>query len=274
MKRSCPALLDQILEGAAPSAIPGAVYREASGSIVALPAKPCTLDQLPAPKRRFFDHARYFREGGQAGLETKRGCAGTCIYCPEPKAKGRRVVCRNPASLVAELEDLLDQGVDVVHLCDSEFNHPPAHARAFCEALITAGLHQRLRWYAYCSPEAFDMDLAILMRQAGCVGINFGVDHGDAAMLRRLGRNYGPDQVRRTVAACKQSGIAVMYDLLLGGPGESRASLRCALDLMRETGGRPRRPFLRGARLSTYPPRPNGSGPRLSRQEPPLAWRG
>ena len=71
------------------------------------------------------------------------------------------------------------------------------------------------------------------MRRAGCVGINFGTDSGDAEMLRRLGRSDRPEEIAGAVAACHEHGIVVMLDLLLGGPGETRESTR-TLTLMKE----------------------------------------
>jgi radical SAM superfamily enzyme YgiQ (UPF0313 family) len=72
------------------------------------------------------------------------------------------------------------------------------------------------------------------MAEAGCVGINFGVDHGDETMLRRLGRNYGPEEIRRTAEACRKAGLALMFDLLLGAPGETQETILRTIDLMRE----------------------------------------
>ncbi|MCX7048737.1 MAG: B12-binding domain-containing radical SAM protein [Candidatus Sumerlaeota bacterium] len=214
--------------------LPGAVYRDDSGAIIEVAPAPPDIAAIPAPSRRWSDNARYFAEGGQAGIETKSGCPQRCLYCPEPHAKGSRARLRSPQSVVDECRDLLDQGVDVLHLCDSEFNLPPAHARAVCEALIASGLGERLQWYAYNAPEPFDADLARLMARAGCAGINFGVDHADEAMLRRLGRAHGPESLRTAAAACHEAGIAVMFDFLLGAPGETRESIARAIDAARE----------------------------------------
>ena len=116
-------------------------------------------------RRDLFDNRRYFREGGQAGFETKRGCSGRCIYCADPVSKGRVVRMRSPDSVASEIRSLLRQGIDVFHTCDSEFNIPPAHARAVCETLVETGLGERIRWYAYCAPAPFDSGLARLMRE-------------------------------------------------------------------------------------------------------------
>ncbi|HEO70700.1 MAG TPA: radical SAM protein [Candidatus Hydrogenedentes bacterium] len=226
-----PDLLDCLVAGETPTNVPGAVFRNDGEIVDCAPAFP-DFPSRPTPPRRFLDNRRYFAEGGQAGIETKRGCDQHCIYCVEPTAKGNRTRLRAPESVADEYADLLDQGIDVIHLCDSEFNQPHDHARACCETLIARGIAPHIRWYTYASPHPFDADLAQLMRLAGCVGINFGVDHADYAMLKRLGRNYTPDAIHTAVQACRDAGIAVMLDMLLGAPGETRETLARAIHLI------------------------------------------
>jgi hypothetical protein len=72
------------------------------------------------------------------------------------------------------------------------------------------------------------------MKKAGCVGIDFGVDHGNDEMLKLLGRHFGADDLKRTAQICHKHGIIFMYDLLLGGPGETQATLQETINLMTE----------------------------------------
>jgi hypothetical protein len=70
-------------------------------------------------------------------------------------------------------------------------------------------------------------------RRAGCIGINFGVDSGDGMMLKRIGREYTPEDILNTVDACKRAGIVVMLDLLIGSIGESEKSVISTIELMK-----------------------------------------
>jgi len=237
-----PALLDCIVAGRDPRGVPGVLHRTHDGVISVTPPAHADLAVRATPSRSFVDNPRYFAEGGQGGIETKRGCNGWCVYCVDPVAKGRRLRLRPPVSVAEEFAALLDQGVDTIHLCDSEFNLPPGHARAVCDALLRQGLAKgdsseatgSIRWYTYACPRPFDADLAGAIRRAGCVGVNFGVDHTDEGMLQRLGRKYGPEDIRRAVTACREAGIVVMCDMLLGSPGETRESIHRAIDFMRQ----------------------------------------
>lgn len=199
--------------------VSGLLWRK--GRILAANPPAWPQDLAIPPQRDAVNNAAYFRHGGQVGLETKRGCDRSCAYCADPLAKGPRLRPRNPEEIADEVQSLIQQGVDVLHLCDSEFNVAPDHARAVCDALIRRGLGGRVRWYAYLAVTPFDADLAQRMARAGCVGINFTSDSAAAAMLAVYRQPHRREHLAEAVRLCRDHRIAVMLDLLLGGPGET-----------------------------------------------------
>jgi radical SAM superfamily enzyme YgiQ (UPF0313 family) len=166
-------------------------------------------------------------------IETKRGCPKDCIYCVDPVGKGKKLRLRSPQSVSDEIEALLEMGIDHLHFCDSEFNIPEQHARDICLEMAARGLGDKLRWYTYATPAGFSQELAALFRKAGCIGVNFGVDSGCDNMLRSLGRDFSVEDLSQTADACRNEGIVSMFDLLLGGPGETRQSLRETIETMK-----------------------------------------
>ena len=217
------------------------------------PVSTVPLSRIPPMSRTLVDNRRYYLEGGQAGIETKRGCPMGCVYCADPLAKGSSTRLRPPEDVVAELGRLLGQGIEHVHICDSEFNVPEDHALEICGEIIRRGLGDRLHWYAYCKPGPFSRELAGQMRRSGCRGINFGADSGDEGMLGRLGRDFGPEEILSAARSCRENGIAVMFDLLLGAPGETRESIARTVERMMEIRCRPHRRHGRGQGLSRHP---------------------
>jgi radical SAM superfamily enzyme YgiQ (UPF0313 family) len=214
--------------------VPGLVWRENNTINSNPPSWPDSISL--ATSRKFIDNQSYFKHGGQCGLETKRGCNRLCIYCADPLSKGTKPRLRNPSEVANEVESLLSQGIDVLHLCDSEFNVPRDHAFAICEELNRRSLGGKVRWYAYLSPVPFDADLAKAMARAGCVGIDFTGDSGSELMLRTYRQQHTREDLAKAVRLCRMNNIKAMIDLLLGGPGETPRTIRETIEFIKQIG--------------------------------------
>lgn len=220
---SLVALLNELRGARRLNRVPGLAYRRDGAMHANSPSWPQTV--AFSSSRDLVDNAAYFRRGGQIGVETKRGCSRRCTYCADPLAKGTTHRLRDPAEVAAEIESLLELDIDVYHMCDPEFNLPANHAIDVCDELVRRGLGSRVRWYAYLTVLPFSEELARRMRRAGCVGINFTSDAANPAMLKTYGQPHLEGDMARAVERCRNNGIAVMLDMLLGGPGETPESV-------------------------------------------------
>jgi radical SAM superfamily enzyme YgiQ (UPF0313 family) len=55
-------------------------------------------------------------------------------------------------------------------------------------------------------------------------------------MLKRLGRDFSPDDIRNATRWSKEEGMAVMLDLLLGAPGETKSGIEQTVEIVRQSG--------------------------------------
>ena len=203
---------------------PGCVYRNSDRIIILNPTKKNFANRYASfqPRRNFANLNKYFSEGGQIGIETKHGCTQQCIYCVESSSNNNAIELRNPDAVIFEIEQLLDRGIHVFHWCDSEFNLPIEHAIQICNEIIKRGINKKIQWYTYCFPVPFTEELALMMEQAGCVGINFGVDSLHNDILQSLHKPYKYEDIQRLIKILRKTHISIMFDLLLGSPAESK----------------------------------------------------
>lgn len=213
-------LLAKALDPADRPNIPGLVWRKGD-RFIRNPASISDLSRASLSRRAWVNNLAYQQRGGMAGLETSRGCSGTCVYCADPLSKGTQERFRDPRDVGQEARSLVSQGITHVHLCDSECNRSVDHLRRVCEEWRPL----KWSWYAYARPCPFDAALAEAMVSAGCVGLNFGVDAGHDGMLKALGRDFTVQDIRSALRSAKKAGMRVMVDLLLGGPGETEDSV-------------------------------------------------
>ncbi|MBI5971013.1 MAG: cobalamin B12-binding domain-containing protein [Deltaproteobacteria bacterium] len=191
-----------------------------------------TSPAFGSPARRLLDNERYFRDGGMANVQTKRGCPFNCIYCTYPYLDGNRIRCREACAVVDELTGLCAAGLDYVFFVDDIFNHPAHQAADICRGIIERGL--KIKWTCFATPKGMTLELLNLMKEAGCKGVEFGTDAGSAKMLRNMGKGFTKDDIRTVSLLCAEAGIEAAHYLILGGPGETEETLQEAFDFMDE----------------------------------------
>jgi len=232
-EHALPLLIKKLVSNQDYRSVPGLIYRTDGGFRHNSPSY-TDLNNTLSRSRGAIDNQRYFVQGGMGNIETKRGCNKGCIYCADFLSKGKAFRLRSPNSVVDEIESLFIAGIDHFHFCDSEFNLPMTHAEDVCREIIRRGLGDKVRWYTYACPSPFGKEIATMFQKAGCAGINFGVDSGSDRMLRSLGRDFNTDDLKHTADICHKQGFIFMYDLLLGGPGETKETLRQTIEIMKQ----------------------------------------
>ena len=75
-------------------------------------------------------------------------------------------------------------------------------------------------------------DLVAAFREIGVTRVSLGAQSLDAATLRVLDRDHGPDDVRRAVGLLQAAGFAVNVDLMIAAPGQMLADVARDLDAL------------------------------------------
>lgn len=182
------------------------------------------LDEIPIPDRSGFDSEAYLRLGGMGNLQTKRGCPFRCAYCTYPIIEGRAVRLRSAEKVCNEIEDMLRIGIDHLFFVDSVFNYPMHQAEGICREMVRRRLP--IRWSCYAHPKFITPALLRLMQDSGCTGLEFGTEAAHDGMLRNLCKDFTVEDVRQASHLCREAGMPFCHSLLLGGPGETMATVR------------------------------------------------
>ena len=185
---------------------------------------------LQGPDRSLFETNRYLEEGGMGNIQTKRGCPFSCIYCTYPLLEGKKVRLRKTEEVVEEIEHITEQGVDFVYFVDDIFNYPPSYAETLCREIIRRKME--VKWTAFVNPGFLEETLLELMKEAGCVGVEFGTDSGSQRMLENYKKSFTRDDIIRSSKICSKLTINHCHYLLFGGPGEDEETIEESFHLM------------------------------------------
>ncbi|PSN11548.1 hypothetical protein C7293_23865 [filamentous cyanobacterium CCT1] len=190
------------------------------------------LDNLPFPAWDLMPYSGY--EGTNlmkdikpfVTIQSSRGCPHSCTYCPYPVTQGRNLRARSPQNVVDEL-DWLSKKLEVksVLFRDPEFALYRDRVVKICEGIIARNI--KMAWRCETRLKDLDESLIALMAQAGCIGINMGIESGDDEVLKNVKRRIIPlDQAQSIIKSCHKHNIESFCFFILGLPGETSKSAR------------------------------------------------
>ena len=214
------------------SLIKGLVWRH-NGEIVINPDRPFirSLDDLPLPRHDLLPLDKYRAPlvgGPYAFVVTSRGCPGGCRFCIKHVLYGDTVRFRSPEDVLAEVEQLVCLGVRDIHMYADLFTLNRDHVMGVCREILARGLS--VRWTCNSRVDFVDQEMLRAMARAGCWMISWGVESGDAEMLRRMHKGTTTDQVEWALRSAKQAGIMNWGYFIIGLPGETEESIRRTID--------------------------------------------
>ena len=220
-------------------AIPGAVFRRASGEIARGPASGLIgdLDALPPPHlaQPLFDPAWYADAGAPVvpgGILTSRGCPARCTFCAN-YVTGRAFRYREPRAVAREITEWHDGwGMTFFPIWDDAFTVKRARLLALCAEFER--LDFPFAFSAITRANLVTRELLEAMRRAGAVHVNFGVESGDNDVLAAIGKGIRTDQVVRALAWAKEAGLSTACNFMLGFPQEDEAALGRTLRFMEQ----------------------------------------
>jgi radical SAM superfamily enzyme YgiQ (UPF0313 family) len=224
-----PRLLDALSCGKDPAAIDGVLCqrtaRDPQGPRTQHPLTDCTVEDFS----RWVDVPRYLSRMAAVPVQTKRGCPFECVYCTYNLAEGRNYRLHPPEEVVGAIRRLAAEGFGDIEFVDNVFNSPYEHALAICQALAAERLPVRLQTLEL-NPRFLTDELLSAMEDAGFVGIGVTVESASDPVLAAIRKGYGAADVQRAATIVARHNIPCIWIFMLGGPGETQATVRQTLE--------------------------------------------
>ena len=229
--------LVELVRHSSPEA-PGLLYKNEFGWMET-PAKPFIkeLDKLPFPKWDLVPYQRYQMPKSSVHANvpflpmwTSRGCPIGCHYCPYPVGQGLPWRYRSAPNVVDEIEHLVkDLGIRYIIFRDPMFSLNQRRVVEICKGIVERGL--KFEWRCETRVDYLNEETLIAMAQAGCEGINFGVESSDVAIQQGVGRRpISVEKFETCVALCRKLGIKTFAFFIIGLPGDT---VRTILDTIK-----------------------------------------
>lgn len=231
-------LLSAVQEGRDLATVEGIAWRDGDEFRVNKP-RPLVQDlsSLPWPAYDLFpvEYYRMMRLPGCDPTEfslpvlSGRGCTFRCTFCYRMDTGFRP----------REAQDVLDEvsflqktyGIGYIDFSDELLMSSKQRTIDFCEAIIERGM--TFKWFCngrlnYATPEVLEV-----MKRAGCVFINYGIESVDDTVLKNMRKALRYDQIIAGVEATLKVGISPGLNIIFGNKGDNRETLRKAVDFLK-----------------------------------------
>ena len=217
-EKTLPALVLSMSRGGDPESVPGLSVNTARGVVHGPEVSPVEpLDALPFP----FTDAHPAPTDGSAYLETYRGCPHRCAYCFEAKGTAK-IRSLSWERIERDIDRVASTpGITSLSFIDSVFNLTPERLRRLSD-ILAPHAERGLRLHTIeVDIERIDDEAASLLARAGVVSVETGPQTTGERALALTERSLDPDRYLAGVRACRDAGISVESDLIIGLPGDT-----------------------------------------------------
>lgn len=226
-------LLSAIFEGRPADDIEGLVWKDARGNVKVNPRT--TFVKKPQLLLNPQTAPFYFEKSGMLNVQTKRGCPFGCIYCSYPIIDGRKVRTLDVPTVVDNISQMyFKHGIDYLFFTDSVFNIDREYNEELCHRIIESGV--KINWGAYFSPCSLTREDLELYQKSGLTHIEWGTDTLADKTLESYGKRFTWQDILQTSRWAGDLGIFYAHFMILGGAGETDATLDQTFERSKELG--------------------------------------
>jgi len=160
-----------------------------------------------------------------------RGCPFKCVFCSEPLTNPK-VRFRSPKNIVDEMEKFSKElGITHFFFLDSNITLKRQQIEDVCREILKRGL--KVTWEGWTRANLVDLNILKLMKQAGMIRISYGIESGDPELLKIIKKEVSHSDMLNAFKMTEEVGIEVACSLMIGLPGETRASAERTIEFVR-----------------------------------------
>lgn len=222
-------LVQRIADGQDWHGVRGLSFKDADGNMVHEPERPVTnVNQLPPPAYHLADPGIYAAVSGvrELAYTSSVGCPYQCNYCTDQVFYKRRFNAYSVERVVNELADLVPRyDIEHVPLFDSNFLVDRKRAVAIAQGIIASGV--KFQWDFQTSTDFLALmseDDVRVLADSGVHHIGFGTESASQEVLTLMNKRFQHvEQMVETARKTHLAGIHVVFNIILGYPGETEA---------------------------------------------------
>jgi radical SAM superfamily enzyme YgiQ (UPF0313 family) len=186
------------------------------------------LNSLPYFDWDLFDTKKILEtKNGWLDINLSRGCPFKCSFCCNPILNKIKKIShtrrRSVVNSINEIKYVMSRFcVSVISFLDDEFI---ANRRWLYSFLKQFKKEIGLKFKIEARVDTFDEDKAKLLKNSGCMEIQFGVESGSDKIRKFINKGVTKDKIRESFNLCKKYKINTYAYIMIGFPIETKEDL-------------------------------------------------
>lgn len=159
-----------------------------------------------------------------------RGCTFKCNFCYRMDQGFRP---RSAESIIDEIQFLKSEyGITFITFSDELLMSSKQRVEELCNAFLRKKLN--VKWDCNGRLNYASSDVLKLMKAAGCVFINYGIEAFDDRILRNMNKSLTTKQIIKGIQNTLEAGISPGFNIIFGNIGENEKTLQQGVDFLVE----------------------------------------
>ena len=165
-------------------------------------------------------------------IATSRGCNRRCVFCSSPRLWKRKVRFRSISNVIGEILYRKNRyNVTKFYFSDDSFNANIFRGKSLCKSIISN--HLNIEYFCEANIKPFDVELAHLLKESGCIRVKLGMESGNDRILKLMKKDITSNDILKTCNLLKKYRIPMTLYIMIGMISETIEEIEDTYNLVK-----------------------------------------
>jgi len=234
-------LLEALSKNRSIDNVPGLALRKSDNSVYYTGERRPIEDisSLPFPYYDGFVDFNFSQYNGFAALPSptaavisSRGCIFDCTYCSSVNFWGKCWRKRSADDVLNEIKWLKEKyDIKSIYFFDDNFPVDKNRVKAICKGIINN--NWKIKWACCSHVNLLNREVLEIMKESGCVSIDFGVESGSNMILQNINKKQKREDIIRIFKIMNDLNMVFRAYLMVGNKGENLSTINETIDMFK-----------------------------------------
>ena len=192
-------------------------------------------DKLPIYKYEVVTPERVAKPmpGQGLTLSYERGCPFQCTFCASGSVFGKSYRTRSPKKIIEEIQYLIKSfSIYNFFFVDEVLTYKSELILELCHLILEKDINIKWSCNSRCNSRGLNDDIILVMKQTGCIRLDFGVESGSPRILKSIKKGITLKDIYTAHKIVHDAGLFTTTMMMVGQPNETLEDYKKSLKMI------------------------------------------